>query len=168
MLSCILLTSLLFYKQLNFWSFFQPTPKFSKPNSLWDVKDTSHPVTAVPQPSLSKDIDSSVIGFSKDNSSNVTIAIKPNSNQKIPMREYKICNGTINIENTLLKTNQTESSQQKKKEDSGGQPFVAPSNCGELSEVELRLIPRFTEEEIRMIPRFQNWSRGEPSKVITF
>ncbi|KAL1459381.1 hypothetical protein WDU94_011368, partial [Cyamophila willieti] len=51
------------------------------------------------------------------------------------------------------------------KESSGGQPFVAPTDC-QLSDAELRLIPRFTEDEIRMIPRFQNWSKGEPFRTL--
>lgn len=124
-----------------------PEPKPSKPYSLWDVKElSSHP----PKKCYTAALPSKNYKFTSS-------ADMTNPGDKIKAKQH---NFQSKIENTPR-----QNSPQKKPEDNGGRSYVAPSNC-QLSEADLRIIPRFSEEEIRMIPRFQNWSRGEPSKSI--
>lgn len=140
----------------------QPEPKFSKSksNSLWDVKDlashtlTSKHVYTVASPPDSNQQDTSLKNPSSSKCDGFSTHIKPN----MPNTNDQINGTDQSTKNSTVKT---------KQENCGGQPFVAPSDC-QLSEVELRLIPRFTEDEIRQIPRFQNWSPGEPSKVCIY
>lgn len=152
-----------------------PEPKCSKPSSLWDVKDPIYSVqkqyTVAPPPSGYKDSNSKANNSTNAKSAHSTKITSGfgKSIPKIVTKRKGISDEISHIknsnENCIQKTSESQSPQEKKKQDSGGQPFVAPTHC-QLSEVELRLIPRFTEDEIRTIPRFQNWSRGKPSKSL--
>uniref|UniRef100_A0A8D8T0R7 RNA-binding protein 41 n=1 Tax=Cacopsylla melanoneura TaxID=428564 RepID=A0A8D8T0R7_9HEMI len=143
-----------------------PEQKSSKSNSLWDVKDlnsvtlnSKRQYTAAPLP----DTKHISIGSKSRNSSNPDYNHKKEDKKEVTKSQTET-SALQGVSSSKYPPQGQKSSALK--DSSGGQPFVAPPGC-QMSEAELKLIPRFTEDEIRMIPRFQNWSKGcQPSKTL--